>query len=267
MLKFAANLTTMFAEPNELDRFPHAASLGFQWVEWLFPYSTAITDIRTALLANQLKLILINAGKGDSKRGEVGIGALPDRVEAFRNEISIALEYAHELEVPFIHVMAGKVPPSEDRSAYVATMVENLIWANEQAGKNGPKLLVEPLNLVDTPNYLITSTAQAMEIIESTQQDIGLQFDFYHLQIMEGNLGSNLAKYFEHISHIQFSSVPGRHEPQFGEVNCFYLFEQLERMGYDGYIGCEYRPKEDVEKGLTWAHRYGIGNSRVSKAN
>lgn len=259
MLKFAANISTMFAEPNELDRVTHAARLGFQWLEWLFPYNIEISEIQNALQTNELELILINAAAGERVQGEVGICALPHRVDEFKTAMESAFEYTNALGVPMIHVMAGILPNPNDRSRYIETMVENLAWASDQTDQDGPRLLVEPLNLVDTPNYLITSTDQAMEVIQGVNKNIGLQFDFYHLQVMQGNLGANLRKHFEHIAHVQFSSVPGRHEPQFGEVNCDFLFNYLEELGYEGYIGCEYRPKEDVDQGLSWAHQFGIG--------
>lgn len=256
-MKFAANISTMFDEDRELERLDHAAKLGFKWVEWLFPYQHDPVAIQQRLSENSLELVLINTALGDGSRGERGIAALPHRKSAFQSEMETAIRYASRLEIPMIHVMAGICEETEDRSTYVETFVENLEWAKQQLSDD-TQLLIEPLNRQDTPNYLIGTVAEANEVLDLCDCEIGLQFDFYHLQIMTGNLGRGIRDNFDRIRHIQFSSVPGRHEPQFGEVNCDHLFGLLEELGYDGYIGCEYKPKTTVEEGLVWAEPYGL---------
>ena len=259
MLKFAANISTMFNEEDELDRLNHAAELGFEFVEWLFPYNRDKHDIAARLRDQKLKLILINAALGEPSKRDRGIGALPHRVTDFKHAVTLGIEYAQQLDIPMIHVMAGQCPEPKDQPLYLETFAKNLRWASEQINGGSPRLLVEPLNLVDSPNYLISSVEQALDVINLADANIGLQFDFYHLQIMQGNLAHRLQAHFDDIAHIQFSSVPGRHEPQYGEVNCQYLFQLLETLNYDGYVGCEYGPKHTVEDGLTWARPYNIG--------
>lgn len=258
MLRFAANLSTMFNETDELDRLEHIAQLGFQHIEWLFPYNRDKHEIACRLNDLDLNLILINTALGSAENGDRGIGALPGREGEFKTAITEAFEYARVLNIPMIHVMAGVCADLNRRDEYVETFAGNLMWAMEQLKGESTHLLVEPLNHVDTPDYLISTCEQALEVIGLVNRNVGLQFDFYHQQIMEGNLGQLLQSHIDQISHVQFSSVPGRHEPQFGEVNCDYLFRLLESLSYDGYIGCEYRPKTTVEDGLSWAEPYGI---------
>lgn len=264
MLRFAANLSTMFDEPDEFDRLNHIAQLGFRHLEWLFPYKCDKHEIATRLDDLELELVLINTALGIAERGDRGIGALPGREDEFKRAMTQALEYADVLNIPMIHVMAGICPNLDVRNEYLDTFAANLAWAIKQSKGSTTQLLVEPLNHVDSPNYLISTSAQALELISMVEANIGLQFDFYHLQIMEGNLGQSLRTHFDQIAHVQFSSLPGRHEPQYGEVNCRYLFNLIESLSYKGYIGCEYRPKTTVEAGLSWAEPYGIG-AQVSK--
>lgn len=261
MLRFAANLSTMFDEKDELSRLDHIARLGFRYVEWLSPYNCDKHDIACQLNDLELELVLINAALGSADKGDRGIGAIPGREDEFKQAMTQALEYTNVLNVPMIHVMAGICPALDDRAEYLETFASNLTWATQQLEGLPTQLLVEPLNLVDTPNYLISTSAQALELINIVNANIGLQFDFYHLQIMEGNLGHSLKTHIDQIAHVQFSSLPGRHEPQYGEVNCEYLFALLDSLPYTGYIGCEYRPKTTVDEGISWAVPYGIGAS------
>lgn len=258
MPKFAANITTMFDEANELDRLTHARALGFKYVEWLFPYDQDKHLIRERLEELGLRLILINTGLG-SAAGDRGIGAVPGRESEFKDAFSEALEYVDAVDIPLIHVMAGICADQNLRDTYVEVFASNLQWAASQLGKQNTKLLIEPLNRVDTPDYLIGTTEEAIHFLRDLKCNVGLQFDFYHMQIMEGNLGPNLRQNIDKIKHVQFSSLPGRHEPQHGEINCDYLFDLLDNLSYDGYVGCEYRPKTTVEEGLIWGARYGLG--------
>ena len=255
MPRFAANITTMFDDSNELLRLSRASDLGFQTIEWLNPYDYSVTEIEDTLHRNSQDLRLINTRPGDQP-GERGLGALPGRESDFQREMARALLYAHELSIPYIHVMAGIVPEGEDRKRCLDTFISNLDWTLSEFGDQPTQLLIEPLNRQDNPGYLHSTCGESMEIIHAVSGEIGLQFDFYHLQIMEGNLAANFKRYQDHIRHVQFSSVPGRNEPQYGEVNCDYLFNRLDQLGYDGYIGCEYRPYANVEDGLTWLQPY-----------
>ena len=196
--------------------------------------------------------MLVNAALGTPRAGDRGIGALPSRTKDFREQFSQALEYADSLGVSFIHVMAGIVPDNHDRNEYVGTFCENLRWGLNQTNGTRVELLVEPLNSFDTPGYLLTSTHEAMEIIQMLDSQVGLQYDFYHMQLMEGNLGSTVENLFPYIKHVQFSSVPGRHEPQYGEVNLNFLFRRLDALGYSGFVGCEYQPRKTTLEGLNW---------------
>lgn len=256
MPKFAANISTMFGEVPELKRIGAAATVGFDAVEWLFPYSHPIQDIKNELQKSDVRLVLINTALGSPREGDRGIGALPDRIDEFRDQFSHALDYATALDVDFIHVMAGIVPKNHNRDDYVGTFCENLRWGLEQCSGLDLDLLVEPLNTFDTPGYLHTNTDQAMEIVQNLNSQIGLQYDFYHMQLMEGNLGATVEKLLPHIKHIQFSSVPGRHEPQYGEVNLDFLFRLLDDLSYAGYVGCEYTPKQSTLEGLFWINEW-----------
>ena len=257
MLKFAANITTMFNESDPVARLKHANELGFRWVEWLFPYELDICRILDSLVQFDLELVLINTALGDPRAGERGIGALPTHQTEFALAIEETLHFIKEIHVPFVHVMAGICPNQKDRPLYLETFARNLEYASAQI-PDGTTLLIEPLNRIDTPNYLISTIDEATELLDIVDCDIGIQFDFYHLQLMSGNLGNLIRSNFDHIEHIQFSSVPGRNEPQYGEVNCDFLFGLLEQLDYKGFIGCEYSPKTTVEEGLVWAKPYGF---------
>ena len=258
MLKFCANLSMMFTEHPINQRFEVAHRSGFDFIEWLFPYSHDIQTIQSWLANSNLKLVLINSALGDTSRGYRGIGAIPGREDDFRQDFERSLEYAAALSVRNIHVMAGVVPAQLSRKKCEATFVENLAWASNLAQGTEVTLLIEPLNHQDIPNYLHSTCAESFDIIRQVDGEIFLQFDFYHLQITEGNLGDRLRKHYNTIKHIQFSSVPGRHEPKYGEVNVDYLFGLLETLKYERFIGCEYTPKETTEAGLDWGLNWGI---------
>lgn len=252
MPKFAANISTMFGEVSDLERIKAAKDSGFDAIEWLFPYVHPISEIKTELSKHSVQLVLVNTALGTPRAGDRGIGALPGRREDFREQFSQALEYAEPLGVSFIHVMAGVVPDDHDREDYLGTFCENLRWGLAQAAGTDVELLIEPLNRFDTPGYLHTNTNQAMEIVQKVDFQVGLQYDFYHMQLMEGNLGATVENLLPYIKHVQFSSVPGRHEPQHGEVNLDFLFRRLDELGYSGFVGCEYQPKRATFEGLSW---------------
>lgn len=255
MPNFAANLTTMFQELPFAERFKAASECGFKAVEILSPYQSDISDLRAWLSDNQLQLLLINISPGN--QGETGLAGLPGREEDFRDSFEQAMHFATSLGAGMIHILAGRsgngVETSED------LFVNNLRWAAALASDAGVRLMLEPLNNIDVPGYLhshLTTTRQLIERIDA--DNVKLQFDFYHQQIMEGDLARNLKRHLDIIGHVQFSSLPGRHEPQYGEVNVTYLCEYLDEIGYGGYIGCEYSAKTDTRAGLSWARPYGI---------
>ncbi len=256
MPKFAANLTTMFQEMPFEARFAAASEAGFKAVEILAPYAWDI-DALNALLANHdLKLLLINISPGAP--GQTGTAALPGSQQDFQDSFSEALRYASATGAGMIHVLAGRSDASVRADTQV--FVENLQWAATEAAGANIQLLLEPLNNRDVPGYLHSYLADTAALISEIDRDnVKLQFDFYHQQIMEGNLTDNIARYLGMIGHVQFSSVPGRHEPQYGEVNVGFLCEYLDDLGYTGWIGCEYVAKHGTSEGLSWGAPFGIG--------
>ena len=248
----------MFHEVNELDRVRHAKRVGFKYLEWLFPYNRSVAEIKQVLTETDTSLVLVNTALGNPKHGERGIGAVPGKESEFRRAIEETVTYASQLSVPRVHVMAGIVPDAADRIEYTETFIKNLDWLICQTRNEAIEFLVEPLNGFDIPNYLITSIDDALDVLDPLNGPVNLQFDFYHLQLMGGNLAAQLRQHFDKIRHVQFSSVPGRHEPQYGEVNCHYLFDLLAKLGYGYFVGCEYQPKTTVEEGLSWADSYNF---------
>ncbi|MDH3702302.1 MAG: TIM barrel protein [Alphaproteobacteria bacterium] len=260
MPKFAANLSTMFPELEAPARFAAARDVGFRAVEFLRPYNYPLASVRQWLDDSGLEMLLLNSPPGDSDAGEKGMAALPGREGEFRESLDLTLEYANGLGATMMHLLAGVVPDDVPAVACEEVFVENLRVAGEVAKGKGVALLLEPLNLQDAPGYLHTNTTHTRRIIEAVGGDnIFLQYDLYHMQIMEGNLAEGLRRNLDLIRHIQFSSLPGRHEPQFGEVNMPFMFDVIDGLGYDGWVGCEYAPKEDTLEGLSWAKPYGLG--------
>ena len=257
MPRFAANLSMMFNEVPFLERFDAAAKAGFEAVEFLFPYDHPAAEIRARLDAAGLQLALFNAPPGDWAAGERGTAGLPGRQAEFRDGIRRALDYAEALGNTMVHVMAGI--PSQTLRAGVAqaTYVANLAWAAEQAAPRGIALVIEPINHRDMPGYLLNTTDQGAAIVEALGRDrLGLQFDVYHCQVTEGDLTRRMERLMPLIAHIQVADAPGRNEPGTGEKLCRQVFEAMDRFGYSGWVGCEYRPAQNTVSGLGWISRF-----------
>ncbi len=253
MPRFAANLSLLFNEVPFLDRFEAAAASGFEAVEFMFPYEFDAEDIRSRLKANGLRLVLFNLPAGNWASGERGLAIYPNLVDEFRGSVSRALRYASALGCTKLHCLAGIAPAGADIRAMRKTYVENLRYAAEIFGREGITLLIEPINTRDIPGYFLDTTAKAADIIESVgAENLRLQYDVYHMQIMEGDLTPTIDKYLKLISHIQIADTPGRNEPGTGEINFPFIFEHLDRIGYAGSVGCEYRPRTSTFDSLAW---------------
>jgi hydroxypyruvate isomerase len=256
MPKFAANLTMLFTEHPFLDRFEHAAKAGFSAVEFLFPYAFPTAEIQARLKGNALLLVLHNLPAGDWDAGERGIACLPDRVDEFRAGVARAIEVGTALGVPQLNCLAGKAPAGVDAGRLHDTFVANLRYAAAQLKDAGLKLLIEPINTFDIPGFFLNRTAQAVAILDEVGADNAfVQYDIYHAQRMEGEIAATLAKHLARIGHVQIADNPGRNEPGSGELNYAFLFSHLDRIGYGGHVGCEYKPATTTEAGLGWRQR------------
>jgi hydroxypyruvate isomerase len=256
MPRLSANLSFLFNEVPFLERFGEAARAGFRAVEFAFAYDVPESAIAARLAQHSLECVLINAPPGDFAVGERGIAALPGREDEFVDSFAIALRYANALSCPRIHVMAGVIPHGVDRVNARATFVGNLGKACEAAGPRGVAVMVEALNPRDVPNYLFSTVSEAHAIREAVgAPNLKVQMDFYHTQVGEGDLAVKLERFLPHIGHIQIAGTPGRHEPDVGEVNYAWLLRRLDALGYDGWVGCEYRPLTTTVAGLGWRGR------------
>ncbi|OWW22890.1 2-oxo-tetronate isomerase [Noviherbaspirillum denitrificans] len=253
MPRFAANLTMMFNEVPFLQRFEAAAKAGFKGVEFLFPYEHPAEDIARELKSHGLENVLFNLPPGDWSAGERGIACLPGREAEFREGVLKAIGYAKILGTPRLHMMAGIVPHGADVDACHAAYIANLRHACEEAARHGIAVMIEPINTRDMPGYFLNLQADAHAIREEVgAANLKVQMDFYHAQIMEGDLATKVNHWLPHIGHIQVAGVPARNEPDTGEVNYPFLFNLLDELGYDGWIGCEYRPAKGTVEGLGW---------------
>ena len=253
MPQFAANLTMLFNEAPFLERFERASKAGFNAVEFLFPYAYSAAEIKQQLDQHQLTLVLHNLPAGDWDAGERGIACHPDRVEEFRQGVAKAIEYARVLGVQQLNCLAGKTPLGVDPKLLQTTLVENLRYAAAELKKANLRLLIEPINTFDIPGFFLNTTIQAVDILTEVAADnLFIQYDIYHAQRMEGELANTIEKNLSKIGHIQLADNPGRNEPGTGEINYPYLFKFLDRIGYHGWIGCEYKPATNTEAGLGW---------------
>jgi len=259
MPRFAANLTFLFNEVPFLERFGEAAHAGFRAVEFAFAYEYRIAEIVARQREHRLEVVLINAPSGDWAAGDRGLASLPGREHEFTAAIANALQYARAFGCPRIHVMAGVVPEGADaaeRERRTRTYVRNLRLACAEAASQGVTIMIEPINARDFPGYLLSTQAQAHAIrSEIGAKNLKVQMDLYHAQIVEGDLTEKLRMYLPHIGHVQIANVPGRTEPDVGEINYGYLFKVLDELKYDGWVGCEYRPVKGTAAGLTWLYR------------
>ena len=253
MPQFAANLTMLFNESPFLERFAKARQAGFDAVEFLFPYPFTAAEIKEQLDQNQLKLVLHNLPAGDWEAGERGIACLPERKEEFRKGVAKGIEYAKALGVNQLNCLAGKAPSDVDPKILHETFVENLRFAADELQKENIRLLIEPINTFDIPGFFLNTTQQALDILAQVQSNnLFIQYDIYHAQRMEGELAATIEKNLGKIAHIQLADNPGRNEPGTGEIHYPFLFRLLDRLGYKGWIGCEYKPATTTEAGLCW---------------
>ena len=257
MPRFAANLTMMFNEVDFLDRFEAAARAGFKGVEYLFPYEYDAGELAERLKANGLTQVLHNLPAGDWDAGERGIACHPDRVGEFQEGVDRAIEYATALGCNQVNCLAGAAPEGVAPEVLRETLVSNLRFAAPKLGGAGIRLLIEPINTRDIPGFFVCRTAQARSIIEEVGSDnLGLQHDIYHMQVMEGDLAPTIEGNLDIIEHVQIADTPGRNEPGTGEISYPFLFDLLDRVGYGGWVGCEYRPLTTTEAGLGWIRPY-----------
>ena len=259
MPKLAANLTMLFNEVDFLDRLEAAAKAGFTAVEYLFPYPYPKEQLAEKLARHRLVQVLHNLPAGNWAVGERGIACHPDRVNEFQDGVGRAIEYAKALGCKQVNCLAGIAPKSVASDVLRETFVGNLRFAAEALARAGIRLLIEPINSFDIPGFYLTHTRQAVDIIgEVGSSNLYVQYDIYHMQRMEGELANTIKAELSRIAHIQLADNPGRNEPGTGEINYRFLFGFLDAIGYDGWIGCEYKPKAGTVEGLVWRSAHGI---------
>jgi hydroxypyruvate isomerase len=261
MPRFAANLGYLFTEHPLLERIDAAAAAGFKAIELQFPYDVPASAVKAAIERNKLTILGLNTPPGE-RDGEFGLAAVPGREKDWQGLFSRALEYASAIGASAIHCLAGKVAP-EQRPAADRVFADNLAAAAGLAAAKNITLLIEPINGRDRPNYFLNHVEHAADIIRKIgKANIRMQFDFYHVQIVGGDLIYRLEKFLPVIGHLQCAAVPSRHEPDEGEVNYPAVFEAVDRVGFKGWIGAEYRPRARTEDGLGWARKYGVVPAR-----
>jgi hydroxypyruvate isomerase len=259
MPKLAANLTMLFNEVDFLDRFDAAARAGFTGVEYLFPYAYPKEQLAEKLAQHRLTQVLHNLPAGDWAGGERGIGCHPNRVGEFQDGVAKTIDYACALGCKQVNCLAGIAPKGIDSEKVRATFVSNLRFAADKLGAAGIKLLTEPINTFDLPGFWLSHTQQALDVIRDTgSSNIYVQYDIYHMQRMEGELANTIKVHLPQIAHMQLADNPGRNEPGTGEINYRFLFGFVDAIGYDGWIGCEYKPKGNTIEGFAWRAAHGV---------
>ena len=257
MPKFDANLTMLFTEVGFLHRFERASAVGFKAVEYLFPYEWEREQLAEKLAKHGLEQVLFNLPAGNWQAGERGIACLPDRVGEFQEGVGVALEYAKALGCPRLNCLAGLTPEEVSAEKVRQTLVDNLRFAATALEREGVRLLVEPLNRQDMPGFHLIHTRDALRLFEDVgHANLWLQYDIYHMQVMEGNLTKTILDNLPRIAHMQLADNPGRHEPGTGEINYPNLFRSIDEVGYDGWVGCEYNPSGTTENSLEWVRPY-----------
>jgi hydroxypyruvate isomerase len=253
MPRFAANLSMLFTEVPLLARFERAARAGFSTVEMQFPYEQPAAALREQLRANRLTMVLHNLPAGDWAAGDRGVACDPTRVDEFRAGVPRAIAYAQTLGVPQLNCLVGKTPAGVSEAEVRRTVVENLRFAADALKAASLRLLIEPLNPFDVPGFWLIGTANAVALLDEVGADNAfVQYDIYHAQRSEGELAATVAKYLSRIGHIQVADNPGRHEPGTGEIQYDFIFNHLDNIGYQGHVGCEYKPAGSTEAGLGW---------------
>jgi hydroxypyruvate isomerase len=247
----------LYNEMDFLDRFEAAARAGFKGVEYLFPYDYEKDQLADRLSANGLVQVLHNLPAGDWAAGERGIACLADRVNEFQDGVGRAIDYATALNCPQVNCLAGLAPDGADPERLQQTLVANLKFAADKLAGAGIRLLIEPINTRDIPGFFLNRTEQAASILDAVGSDnLAIQYDIYHMQIMEGDLAPTMERNLDRIGHLQLADTPGRHEPGTGEINYPFLFGFIDKLGYDGWIGCEYKPLTTTADGLGWLKPY-----------
>jgi hydroxypyruvate isomerase len=257
MPKLAANLSMLWTEHDFLDRFEAAAKAGFKGVEFLFPYAYPANALAERLERNGLVQVLFNMPPGNWDGGERGLACLAERKQEFQDGVGRAIEYAKALKCSTLHCMAGLAPDGADPERLRATYVENVRFAAAETKKAGIKLVLEPINTRDIPRYYLSTPRQGFQMLDAVGSDnVLLQYDIYHAQVMQGDLARTIEENLARIGHMQLADNPGRNEPGTGEINWDFLLAQIDRVGYAGWIGCEYKPKAGTDAGLGWAKKY-----------
>ena len=279
MPKFAANLHYLFTEHPFLDRFEAAAAAGFKGVEFQVPYDHPASELRARLRACGLQMVLFDAPMGDWAAGDRGLAAVPGREAEFRRSLEPVVQYAEALDCRTVHVMAGVVGQGEDYRRAERTYVANLRLAAEVLGQHGIAAVIEPINnkqgsVASGPSYttrgmhgyFLNHTEHARRILaEVASPNLWLHLDCYHMQLLEGHLAETIREHIALVRHFQIAGVPGRHEPDVGEIHYPFLFDLMDELGYAGWVGCEYRPRAATLDGLRWAARYGIGSAHPAE--
>jgi hydroxypyruvate isomerase len=255
--KFSANLSFLYQEAPLLDRISKAAADGFAAVEYVSPYEHDAAAIAEKLAETGVQQALFNLPAGDWAAGERGIACLPDRIQEFRQGVDLAIEYAAELRCPLVNCLAGIAPDGVDVDVLDQVMAENLRYAAPRLADAGIALVFEPINQRDMPGYHLSTSLHAERMLALANVDnLKIQFDFYHMQVTEGDIANSFARLLPKIGHVQIADNPGRHEPGTGEINYSYVLKLLDQLGYDGWVGCEYKPKTTTSAGLGWMSPY-----------
>ena len=254
MPKLAANLSTLFPEVPFLERFAAAARAGFRYVEYQFPYQWNADELARRAHQAGVRVVLHNLPAGELAKGERGIACLPGREREFQDSLEKAITYAKAVDCPRLNCLAGLAPA--DR-AHLDVLVGNVRYAARRLGEAGLQLVLEAINTRSVPGFFLSRSAQAIDVLNAAgEPNAFLQYDFFHMQIMEGDLAQTVERLLPPIGHIQLADVPDRHEPGSGEINFDFLLRRLDALGYSGWVGCEYNPRGDTLEGLKWARPY-----------